>query len=149
MAFNTKKEHNVNIMRFKIKPFLGVKKKTKSLTGVRGQSNSVSHVYCMLIHHLSLSWVLGLSSFFPWNSWCTKEKTYILLEPVIIMSPAEMTVGPNHSQIKFGPLWISKNGPNWQYRNVFNLGTVWTNRHLCRTHYYNWLYTLYCLLTVG
>ena len=26
------------------------------------------------------------------------------LEPVIIMSPAEMTVGPNRSQIKFGPL---------------------------------------------
>ena len=28
----------------------------------------------------------------------------ITLEPVIIMSPAEMTVGPNHSQIKFEPL---------------------------------------------
>ena len=46
------------------------------------------------------------------------------LEPVIIMSPAEMTVGPNRSQIKVWPLWISKNGPTWQYRNVFILGTM-------------------------
>ena len=45
------------------------------------------------IHYVIFEWYL-IGSFpdFPY------------LEPVIIMSPAEMTVGPNRSQIKFGPL---------------------------------------------
>ena len=49
-------------------------------------------------------------------------------------------VGPNRSQIKFGPLRISKNGPNWQYRNVFNLDQIWNNGYVFRTHSYNRLY---------
>ena len=32
------------------------------------------------------------------------------VEPVIIMSPAEMTVGPNRSQIKFGRYEFQKMG---------------------------------------
>ena len=56
------------------------------------------------------------------------------VEPVISMSPEHISVIPNLSQIKFGPIRISKNGPNWQYRNVFNLGQIWNNRNVFRTH---------------
>ena len=58
----------------------------------------------------------------------------VSLEPVIIMSPEDITITPNTSQIKFGLIQISKNGPNGQYRNVFNLGEFWNNRNVFRTH---------------
>ena len=67
------------------------------------------------------------SGFFS-NNFLTK------LEPVISMSPEHISVIPKFSQIKFGPIRISKNGPNWQYRNVFNLGEFWNNRNVFRTH---------------
>ena len=38
----------------------------------------------------------------------------VSLEPVIIMSFEDITVIPNTSQMKFGPIQISKNEPNWQ-----------------------------------
>ena len=46
------------------------------------------------------------------------------------MSPEHILVIPKFSQIKFGPIRISKNGPNWQYINVFNLGEFWNNRNV-------------------
>ena len=49
-----------------------------------------------------------------------ERKIYWYLEPVISMSHEHISVKPNLSQIKFGPIQISKNRPNWQYRNVFN-----------------------------
>ena len=78
-----------------------------------------------------------------------------LLEPVIIMSPEDITVILSTSQIKyisvlpippiFGNLYSPKLNLGFyefqkmdrigsMYRNVFDLGTVKTNRHLCRTH---------------
>ena len=59
------------------------------------------------------------------------------------MSPEHISVIPNLSEIKFGPIQISKNGPNWQYRNVFDLGQIWNNGYVVRTHSYNWLYLKY------
>ena len=58
------------------------------------------------------------------------------------MSPDDITIIPNFSQIKFGQIRILENGPNWQYRNVFNLGEIWNNGYVFRTHSYNWLYLL-------
>ena len=60
----------------------------------------------------------------------------VSLEPVIIMSPEDITVIPKTSLIKFGPIQISNNEPNWQYRNVFNLGSIWNNGYVFRTHYH-------------
>ena len=50
------------------------------------------------------------------------------------MSPEHISVIPKFSQIKFGPIQISKNGPSWQYRDEFNSGEFWNNRNVFRTH---------------
>ena len=70
-----------------------------------------------------------------------KPQTYLCemydhrLEPVILMSPEQISVIPNLARIKFGPYQISKNGPNRQYRNIFDLGQIWNNQNLFRTQF--------------
>jgi len=54
------------------------------------------------------------------------------IEPVISMSPDDITVIPNFAQIKSGPIQTSKNGPNWQQRNIFNLSKIWNNGYVVR-----------------
>ena len=50
------------------------------------------------------------------------------------MSPEHISVIPKLSQIKSGPIRILKNGPNWQYINVSNLGEFWNKRNVFTTH---------------
>ena len=86
------------------------------------------------LHFSHQIWIFLPQNWFFWVIEGPKKLNLIFLEPVISMSPEHISVIPKFSQIKFGLIWISKNEPNWQYRNVFSLGTFFPNRHLCRTH---------------
>ena len=78
--------------------------------------------------------------FHPQTLFDFDHKWYLGLEPVISMSPEQISVIPNLSEIKHISLlpiqpifWIL-------YWPKFNFRQIWNNRNLFRTHWYNWLY---------
>ena len=74
----------------------------------------------LLLHHTTPKWIWIKVKYRKKDP--PNLKVWTLIEPVISLSPEHILVIPKFSQIKFGPIWTSKNGPNWQYRNIFNFG---------------------------
>ena len=92
------------------------------------------------LHFSHQIWIFLPQNWFFWVIEGPKKLNLIFLEPVISMSPEHISVIPNLSQIKYISV-LPIRPISWNlYRPKCNLGQIWNNRNVFRTHWYNWLY---------